>query len=1554
MSYATPELLARARDLEQPDPILLVAVTFFTPGQRTVRFATKQTNAGTTYVWQPLITNEEPVAAIASALDGGPNYAEFGFTLANEKVAYQADPEATLTDSLSEYEWQGAQVTAYRYFEGLSSAQAQPVFVGEIIAIYGDEKETRFKCRQAAVEAAVPNVQITKGSHPSAPSASLEKWIPVLIGSKAGPPYRSPISTPYGSRRAALDSVGAASLLVPGILTNTGRTGGRVEVVYASHALAAFDDDTIGCDVFIRGQDTVASMDYTGTKTNDASGAKIAFDLATLFARIGVIPIDVRVPQSTADNGLNAIDMSNPETFATLNEAAGKGILQLILPSPGALGKADAVDLVVCYSTMPATGALSVGPKNPGNTTGGTPLALANTTGLDDVAVAIGAYDSAWWKPSEWSFGGVDAPRDIADLKFYFASASAQNIARVFWVALRPHYQPSRNVVIPGRDSVQGTVRLDVQGRKPSGRSSQIIYGALPMTAYPATEELVTDFFYNGKGWFDDAVGTFTGTANALIERVPDAAALLLIQYGNASGLETTPGEFGSFVDARNEFVTIDGFPITVGRSLFEKGTVEDAVSSLMQDTGGFWFRNRFNGRHSIVRWTKDPAVTYARKLKRGDLLDDKLTWNRRSEVHLVGGASLQYGYDAFTGRYAFNAIIAPDRSAGGYDQFDQRDQYMTVVTNVNDKIDWQEETFTPVLFGGTAGNNRIQVASSASYATGMTVIDPYPVPIFIPAGTTIVGIPDATHVDLSSNLLNTVAFGASFCTIARRRSATLTAGDYNGPSLMVEARARMKAVSGSADIKVEYGYTVVAGVNDNWPIEFSAPSAGTTYWKVPAGFYKSAEAMVAAIFADTGPFSLATFLAAVGKTLTITHSKTTRKMTFAISVGSIRFPWTTPSAGSYDPEKSCAALFGFDPSAATALASSLTSDAEVRGETFRFARAGAFALTPATGPNASTSAHGLFGFLGVTDTSGAKIYCADFRRGYRERQIAAGPAGARGLPPKTITLPWINDARAATDLRDLMISHEAEAPIQIRFATSQMPDLERGMVFESDEDLDTLLKFPRFGSDGTWANKTWRTLEVRDHVSMNFQEIVAEEAGTAGAFEVPATPPTPTATPFFVAWETFQTSNTQVRLKGLFGDGTDAIPEMQVSSSTGAGAVDLDIAPDGAGGFFIAWLDRRGTTRKDVYCTRVDGSGSVHAGWPVTGVAVGANTIGDKAVPKVKADGTGGAIVAWTQANAGGGVGCYAQRLNGSGAVQWAANGVAAYSTAGETTNSISLVPDGTGAVTLSISTAATLASKALNIKLTSAGAVSWTLTILSGSNTATIQVDGSIEDGAGGTIVAFTSNAVCYLQRITGAGAIASGWGATGTNTSGGFTRLGATRTALVADGAGGAMLFWIDNRSSTYAIYGNRVNGSGAVQWAASGLSVVALGLASAGYVASGLVAIADGSGGAFLAISAQGAIYVSADIVVQRVTSAGAKLWGSAGAQITNSANSQGGPQIARDGLGGLWIAWNDQRPSGFFDIYAQRVDSSGTPTLAANGIAVTAASNHQDTVRACGP
>ena len=240
----------------------------------------------------------------------------------------------------------------------------------------------------------------------------------------------------------------------------------------------------------------------------------------------------------------------------------------------------------------------------------------------------------------------------------------------------------------------------------------------------------------------------------------------------------------------------------------------------------------------------------------------------------------------------------------------------------------------------------------------------------------------------------------------------------------------------------------------------------------------------------------------------------------------------------------------------------------------------------------------------------------------------------------------------------------------------------------------------------------------------------------------------------------------------------------------------------------------------------------------------------------------------------------------------------------------------------------------------------------ILSGNNTATIQVDGSIEQRRRNDR-RLHLNQVCFLQRITGAGAIASGWGATGTNTSGGFTRLGRTHTALVADGAGRAMLFWIDNRSSTYAIYGNRVNrrrrrAVGRERPLGRRARTRERGISRRVWWRS------PTGRRAFLALSAQGAIYVSADIVVQRVLGAGAKLWGSAGAQITNSANSQrrtadrsGRARRSLDRVG-----TTNGRPGSSFLRATSGLER--TPTLAANNIAVTAASRSSDTVRACGP
>ena len=231
------------------------------------------------------------------------------------------------------------------------------------------------------------------------------------------------------------------------------------------------------------------------------------------------------------------------------------------------------------------------------------------------------------------------------------------------------------------------------------------------------------------------------------------------------------------------------------------------------------------------------------------------------------------------------------------------------------------------------------------------------------------------------------------------------------------------------------------------------------------------------------------------------------------------------------------------------------------------------------------------------------------------------------------------------------------------------------------------------------------------------------------------------------------------------------------------------DIAPDGAGGFSshgpIA-AARRGRTFIARASTAAEAS--TPDGFSVTGVAVGANTIGDKAVPKVKADGTGGAIVAGTQERRRRWMDS-AQRLNGSGASAVAANGVAAYATAGETTNSISSGPGRHRGETPDFDRG-DAHSEGAQHQAHERGAVQ-------DAHDPERQQHG---DDPGRRpdrrrrrrkrSSPSTRTQVRLCSGSLEAGAIASGWGRDRNEHVGGFTRPGGTRTALVADGAGGAI--------------------------------------------------------------------------------------------------------------------------------------------------------------------
>ncbi len=102
----------------------------------------------------------------------------------------------------------------------------------------------------------------------------------------------------------------------------------------------------------------------------------------------------------------------------------------------------------------------------------------------------------------------------------------------------------------------------------------------------------------------------------------------------------------------------------------------------------------------------------------------------------------------------------------------------------------------------------------------------------------------------------------------------------------------------------------------------------------------------------------------------------------------------------------------------------------------------------------------------------------------------------------------------------------------------------------------------------------------------------------------------------------------------------------------------DIATVSDGSGGAIITWTDSRSGTSNDIYAQRVNPSGIPQ--WTANGVAICTDSdyLYD---PAIVTDGSGGAIITWTDYRSGTSEDIYAQRVNPSGIPQWTANGVAA-----------------------------------------------------------------------------------------------------------------------------------------------------------------------------------------------------------------------------------------------------------------------------------------------------
>lgn len=365
-------------------------------------------------------------------------------------------------------------------------------------------------------------------------------------------------------------------------------------------------------------------------------------------------------------------------------------------------------------------------------------------------------------------------------------------------------------------------------------------------------------------------------------------------------------------------------------------------------------------------------------------------------------------------------------------------------------------------------------------------------------------------------------------------------------------------------------------------------------------------------------------------------------------------------------------------------------------------------------------------------------------------------------------------------------------------------------------------------------------------------------------------------------------------------------------------------LTEDGAGGAIFAWSDER-NGNSDIYAQHFNADGV--AQWAANGIPI-CKAPSHQYLKAIISDGAGGAIITWLDLRNNNDPNVfisdiYAQRVNGSGVVQWEDNGISISRPVGFMSQ-LAIASDNNGGEIIS------WADDRYNIYaqgINANGTLKWSEKAI--NTDLAIQIEPAIvSDGSGGAIIAWTdsrnqsdgtSAKDIYAQRINADGSVLWTTGGIGICQTSRFQ----DKPALTSDGSGGAIVTWLDDRDVSVSannvdVYSQRINSNGVVQWAVNGI-----GVCTTTDVQSRPLITTDESGGAIIAWGTWTGFENT--IALQRVSSNGNKLWMSNGVPIGSGGKEF--PAIASDGNGGVILTWADKRNS-VRDIYAQHVDANG--------------------------
>ena len=407
-----------------------------------------------------------------------------------------------------------------------------------------------------------------------------------------------------------------------------------------------------------------------------------------------------------------------------------------------------------------------------------------------------------------------------------------------------------------------------------------------------------------------------------------------------------------------------------------------------------------------------------------------------------------------------------------------------------------------------------------------------------------------------------------------------------------------------------------------------------------------------------------------------------------------------------------------------------------------------------------------------------------------------------------------------------------------------------------------------------------------------------------------------------FVTWADYRFVVSDIYVQHVNSDGTLGWNPTGLITCAASGRQDQPVlCSDAAGGVIVAWRDFRTSIDGDIWAQHIDASGA--SLWGFNGIKI-CTASGAQSVPSIVLDpntlfdGVRGAFIAWQDERNGARI--YAQHVLPNGVTLWADDGIPVSSNLAAQFEP-RLADDGVTGILVAWSQQNAVDYDVWVQHLDATGTGYWGTAGVRACGAAGDQFGArALIDGAGGAWVGWQddrgSALAIYTQHFTPAGVPVQ-------PTDGApvcVTAKDQSAPAFAVDGGGGLFVTWIDSRTSS-DVYAQHLDFWGAPVWSTSAISVSS---GSGTHIFPS--AAADGTGGVIIAWedNRNGAT----DIYGQRLDAAGNAAWAVGGAGISTAASNQYEASVVSNGDGTAVVLWSDLR-NGTVDLYAQRVPLDGT-------------------------